>query len=97
MSGGVPATLQPGLHACPGTADGAGGVSELRPASPPAVPEGPRRPAHTQEGDAREHLAGPAVTQTGWLVWMSLAPQVCDTERDLGPFHYSVWGLTYTT
>lgn len=51
------------------TLAGAGGgerhLSALRPPRPRPVPEGPRRPSLPAQGYAGEHLACPAVTQTG--------------------------------
>lgn len=65
MPGGVPVALQPDVHALAGAGGGAGRLSALRPPGPRPVPEGPRRPALPAQGDAGEHLARPAVAQTG--------------------------------
>lgn len=65
MSGGVPAALQPDVHALAGAGGGARHLSTLRPPRPRPVPEGPRCPALPAKGDAGEHLARPAVSQTG--------------------------------
>lgn len=40
-------------------------MSALRPPRPRPVPESARRPALPAQGDAGEHMARPAVTQTG--------------------------------
>ena len=65
MPGGVPVALQPDVHALAGAGGGERHLSALRPPRPRPVPEGPRRPALPSQGHAGQHLARPAVTQTG--------------------------------
>lgn len=66
VSGGVPVALQPDVHALTGAGGGAGHLPTMRPPRPRLVSEGPRCPSLPAQGDAREHLACPAVAQTGW-------------------------------
>lgn len=90
MPGGVSVALQSDVHALSGVGGGAGRLSALWPPRPRAIPEGPGRPALPAQGDAGEHLARPAATQTGrtpeqkpmFLTFFSLtniSVEVCST------------------